>query len=256
MKFLTAFIAALSCLSPAWAAIAFVAAGAHNTSNTKSVALSTPAGIANNNLEIMTATIVDSNGLSTITTPSGWTLITYVATPTAVYSAYMVEYAFYRVAASEPASYTVSGVAGSGSTVYGMAGDIRGYSGTATSSPVISYVSAANTGLTVPALSETFISGEWYVAAYYALAEQNPTSVAPALSHLVDGLGGNNGTASGAVSWYLGDLVPSSAPGTQAFTLPNGSGQLNGQAAIGLSIKPSSGVVAHMCARDLLGVGC
>jgi hypothetical protein len=68
------------------------------TAATKSVVLSVPAGIANGNLMIVSG-VVASNS-ATYTPPSGWTLLWSVIKSSCNNSAW------YRIAASEPGSYT------------------------------------------------------------------------------------------------------------------------------------------------------
>jgi hypothetical protein len=110
-------------------------------------------------------------------------------------------------------------------------GDIRLYSGTATTNPVNLYSIKCEPGnintITLPAVVETFVSGEWYVAGVSSIANDLPTSAAPTLSHVF--------TSTGINAYEIGDLIPSGAPGTELFTY---AASTSWRVAAGVTIKP------------------
>jgi hypothetical protein len=224
-------------------AIGNLANGGWAGSTSNSVSLNRGATIASGNLLIMFTSVQDSNGLSTIATPSGWTAITDVVSTAAYFGGYVHLYAFYKVAGgSESSSYSVSASAGSGSTIYGVDGDIRTYSNTATSIPIINaYASTGNGPLTVPALSETFVPGELYVGAAAAIADANPTTFTFPLSNVFSRASTGNNSHDGSETYYIGDTLPTAAPGSETYGAWNGVGLGSGQAAaIGFTILPVS----------------
>jgi hypothetical protein len=214
----------------AWAAITFVSDGGYTASGTSTVTLTKPAGTALNDLEVMCVSVITNVSQGTITTPAGWTLVTSTGAGDDGGGTFVNTYAFVKVAGgSEPANYAIS--YNTGGTIAGMDGDIRDYSGTATSNPVNSFaaiLTAANTTTgVVPALTETFISGEWYVACATSKDNAIPAT-SPSLSHIYS----NSGFLQ---SYILGDLVPGSAPGAETFTY---GANVPNRPALGLSIKP------------------
>ena len=214
-------------------AIAYVSNGGYNSSATTSLGLTAPASIVAGDLLICFICVEDNAGSSTINTLSGWTLIYVQAGSQDGY--YHNFYAFYKVAGgSEPGTYTWT--ANNGGTFIGMDGDIRQYSGTATSVPIINYATGvASTGsftLVVPTFSgnETFVSGEWYVTCMADLFNYLPSSTTPTLSNVYSNAGVYD-------SLYMGDYVPGSVPGTFSY---NGlSGGYN-TVAIGFTILPAT----------------
>lgn len=136
-------------------AIAFVNAQTAqlNAANT-TLACNTPSGIADGNLMV---TILELNAAVTVTPPGGWTH----ATGFAVTSGTNVLDAYYRVASSEPASYTWS----FGSAKCNIA--CLGYSGTPASSPVDVSNAASTTSpsASTPTITTTG-SADWIISAF------------------------------------------------------------------------------------------
>jgi hypothetical protein len=125
------------------------------TSSTKSLTLSVPSGVANTNLMIVGG-VVDS-ATATLSTTSGWTQLFAVTKGTCTAAAW------YRVASSEPSSYTWSWTAtGVGAYVCGSWSGVNSgtvveaYSGTG-----ISYLSG-----TVSTPSGTPSQADWMLAIY------------------------------------------------------------------------------------------
>jgi hypothetical protein len=244
---------ALVWAAPAGAAIAYVSSGGYGSgaSGATSVALTAPTGLVSGELEIAFVTIQDNKGTSTVATLSGWTPITSVSGFDSGAATGLVQYAFWKVAGvSEPATYTFTGTAGSGATVTGMDGVIVAFSGTATTSPINSFASKyqapATHTVTVPALSETFVSGEWYVGNSIDPLNNLPTA-SPTLSNTYSNAGSYE-------SYYTGSYAPGSTPGTEVYTY----GLNNyGQSAIGFTILPPSvGPTSCPLTRTKTGVGC
>jgi len=211
-------------------AIAYVSTGAY-ASDASAVTLGTPAGSSNGNLFVAFVGVQDSNATAGVTTPSGWNLITSVVTSSGTYTRL---YAFWTIL-SGGTTYVFNTTAGSGS-LNGVDGIIRAYSGTKTTAVVNSFNSAAESGGTiiVPALTETFQSGEWYVTCCSDGNNGTPSPISPALSNSFHDNGSNN-------SYTAGDYIPVSSPGTETYTLGSGLA-----AAIGLTILPSSSASAPL----------
>lgn len=135
-------------------AIAFVNAQTAqlNAANT-TLAVNTPTGIADGNLMI---TILELNAAVTVTPPGGWTHLTGFA----VTSGTNVVDGYYRVASSEPASYTWT--FGSSKCNIGC----LGYSGTAAASPidVSNCGTAASPTSVTPSVTAT--AGDWVLSCF------------------------------------------------------------------------------------------
>lgn len=218
-------------------AIAFIADGGYNDNGTTTVVLTKPAGVVSGNLLVAFVSVVDSNATSTVTTLAGWTLIVGPQrTTTATGSAFNALYAFYKVAGgSEPATYTWTGVDGTG-LLTGLDGNIRAYSGTATSGTIINFATGAvgtSGSAVVPTFSghETFVSGEMYVGAAVDLNNTIASSTTPTLTNTFS----NAGFFSG---YFIGNVLPGSTPGTETFTAAGYGGWT---AAIGFTILPPGG---------------
>jgi hypothetical protein len=215
-------------------AIAFVAASAY-ASGASNVVISKPAGTANGNLLIAFVAVQDTGGTtrSSVNTLAGWTAIVN-ATSATNGGSFTNIYAFWKVAASEPSTYTWVGTAGSGATISGFDGMIRTYSGTATSSPINFSAAAPIPGggnVTIPTFvgSETFVSGEWYVACCADSSNALPSATNPVLGNIASNAGVFD-------SFYNADYVPSSAPVAEVFTMADGTGT-----GVGLTILPPGG---------------
>jgi hypothetical protein len=183
----------------------------------------------------------------TITTPTGWTLQASTGAALDGGTAYVNTYLFYRVASSEPASYNVA--YNTGGTFNDIAGNIRGYRGTATTSPINSsatVLTAANQATnTVPALTETFVSGEWYVGCSSTDVNVDVSSTSPVLNNVFD-------PTPFQILFYMGDLIPGSSPGAQTYTY---TGSNAGRTGWGVSIKPLGAAPATSNLLPLQGVG-
>lgn len=209
-------------------AITFVADGGYASSASSPVILTKPAGTNQNDLLVMFVNVQTTTSQGTISTPAGWALVASTgALSDGVGSVFNNTFLFTKLAGgSEPANYAVS--YNTGGTLNGLDGNIRGYRGASgvNSSATIVTASPALTAI-VPALIETFRSGEWYAAC--AVSEFNDTpSVSPALSDTFSNAGA-------FCSYFIGDLIPSSAPGAETFTY---AGSHQGRTAIGASILP------------------
>lgn len=200
--------------------ISFGADGGYNASASTSVVLNTPAGVANGDLMFMivTSQTALTDPVETPNTPPGWTVVARLANAFDPTYGNFTTALFSRTASSEPASYTVT-MPGSGLAYAAIDGNIRNYKTSSGSISVKAVSSKANTsnGTTcvVPAISETWQSGEW--AFYVGMNDlSSPTSLSPAtLSHVVT-------AGSGIADFYRwGDFAPASAPAAQTFTAGN-----------------------------------
>jgi len=200
--------------------ISFGADGGYNASASQSVVLSTPAGVANGDLMFMVVTSQTAltDPVETPNTPAGWTVVARLANALDPVYGNFTTALFSRTASSEPASYTVT-MPGSGLAYAAIDGNIRNYKTSSGSIAVKAVSSKANTsnGTTcvVPAISETWQSGEW--AFYVGMNDLgSPTALSPAtLSHVVT-------AGSGIADFYRwGDYAPASAPVAQTFTAGN-----------------------------------
>jgi len=236
-------------IAPAWATIAFVGAGTYTASGTASVSLTRNATIASGDALIAVVSTQDKSGTSTVATLAGWTAVTHVVSPSNG-GFFSETYVFWKIAGgSEPSSYTWS--AGTQGTSYtGIDGVTVTYSGTASSSIINSFASATSTTttLTIPALTETFQSGEVYIATATSSTNATVSTETPTLTQRFKNAGSDN-------SYYVGELTPASAPGSEALT---GSGGAWGSASgIGFTIIPPGGAPASCAAtRSMMGVGC
>jgi hypothetical protein len=233
-------------------AIAFRADGGYNSAvaatSSVSVALTVPTNVTGD-LLIMWATVVDPTAV-TATTPSGWASYTSftsnlddVSTPLKTTVS-----VFYRYASSEPATYTVSASGITNTSGFsGIEGNIRSYSGTAASSPFNSNAhvltcSGSPSVNTVPALSETFVSGELYVVIAFG---QDPTGSNPVLTN------SSFSPATTSADFYtngggyfncynIADYAPSGpgAPGSMAITWPTTLTSVNDAFALAFTVKP------------------
>ena len=86
------------------AAISYLGTGGWAGSTSNSASLSRASTIASGDLLVMFASVQDSNGLSTIATPSGWTAITDIVSTAAYFGGYVHLYAFYKVAGGSESS--------------------------------------------------------------------------------------------------------------------------------------------------------
>lgn len=104
------------------------------------VSVPKPAGVADNDAMLMEFTIDDSGG--TVTTPTGWTYVDDIVNGGGLFRTYL----FRKVAAGEPANYSVSfTVATTG------AGAIVAYSGVNTTTPIDTYAESAPGATATPA---------------------------------------------------------------------------------------------------------
>ncbi|MBA2641349.1 MAG: hypothetical protein H0U82_00295 [Actinobacteria bacterium] len=99
-----------------------------------------PTGVVNDDVMAMIFTIDDSAGV--VTTPSGWTYVDDISNGSGLFRTYI----FRKVAASEPADYSVSyTVATTG------AGSILAYSGVSTTTPIDVYAESTPAASAAPA---------------------------------------------------------------------------------------------------------
>ncbi len=141
-------------------AISFVATATavNSTITTTSLACNVPAGTANN--DVMVAVISRPSSSATVSTPSGWTVVPGFPVQNTNGTTMA---GFYRVAASEPASYTWSGSAGKWCIA------TMSYRGASTSTPINTSSAAVDTtsraAHTSPSITTT-VASCWLIAAY------------------------------------------------------------------------------------------
>src|SRR5208283_4788390 len=174
--------------------------------------------------------VEDEDGTSTITTLTGWTQIgSSVLSPVngAYYSKY---YVFWKTATgSEPGSYTWS--AGTqGLNYVGIDGLISHFSGCNQANPINAFASVSgDTGLlVVPALGETFVSGEVYVGGYGDQTNVLPTVTSPTLTTATS----NTGNWS---AFFVGYYSPGSAAGAETYTTTSVYA-----VGVGFTLKPAT----------------
>src|SRR5947209_8222374 len=97
--------------------------GSNNGGGGTTIVMTVPTGVVDNDVMVMAITVRGGTG-TTITTPGGWTLIDSVTSGTA-----LIQSLYWRVASSEPASYTVTITSNKASGV------IVAWSGASTSAP-------------------------------------------------------------------------------------------------------------------------
>jgi len=250
--FLLSFL--LSALIPAaaQAAIAFVADGGYAQGSPATP--TAPAGVSLNDTIVICATVRTSTAGGTITTPAGFTVGVTTGSVTDGGGTFNNNYMFYKTAAA--GDVTLSSGAGTYSIAYNTGGsspnvsaDVRDYSGAATASQINSTATVLggnNSFVTIPALSETFVSGEWYVACSSdeTAPAGTPTS-SPTLSHVYNNAGFLN-------SLFIGDLIPGSSPAAETITY---GGPVTGRPAWGMSLKPAAGGVVPPSRLPLMGIG-
>ncbi len=215
-------------------AISFVADGGWNGSGTSPVALTVPATAADGDLLLMFGTIITTGGVSgTLTTPAGWNFVVLTGGGDDGSGDITNVSLYYRIASSEPGSYNLA--YNTGGTFASVEGNIRAYRGTGTvGSPINSTATVITAGSSttniVPALTETFVSGEWYVgASIYNQQAADSTAQSPTLSNVLLGRGF-------FANACIGNLIPVSAPGAETFTY-TGTSWL-GRVGVGVSILP------------------
>ena len=151
-------------------AIAFRSVGATNAGGVTSLVIPMAAGVANGDVLIMEVS-TDPNG-QVITTPAGWNVLVNTR-----FNGNLNGYGlFWRVAASEPANYTVS-VSASGV----IRGAIFAYTGVSNAHP-IDVVGATNTGsgTTVTALGVTTVTTNTLVIFVHGNNNNASTMTTPA----------------------------------------------------------------------------
>jgi hypothetical protein len=235
------------------AAVSFVSDGGYGGGGGATATLSTPAGIAVGDAMVMCVGTATSGSQGTISTPAGWTLIGSTgAASDGGAPWYLNLYLFYRVANSTDAAGTTYGASyNTGGTLVSVEGNIRGYTGSAAApinSSAFVLTSASNANNVVPALSETFVSGEMYFGCSASTHPDTVSFTSPVLSHI-------SAPMPYAISLYMGDYVPGGVPGTETYNY--GGGVQPGRVGWGASIKPLIGGGGSTCNQlPLLGAGC
>jgi hypothetical protein len=210
-------------------AITFAGDGAVTFGNP--VVLSDPAGLSVGDTLLMVAVVTSDSTTPTIPTPAGWTFVTNTGAGNSgdTSNAYL----FYRIATSADvavATYSVSANA-PGNTYISISGFIRGYNGADNVSPINGSIAddqpVNSTTHIVPAVTETFASGELYFICDTSRDNIHATSTSPALNNA-------NNNNSGFIGYSAGDLIPTGAPGTETFTYAGGVAH---RQAVGATIK-------------------
>lgn len=127
------------------------------------VVINVPAGVVNGDLLIMTVSDYSSGAVAQTTTPSGWTFIRYAAASNNSLS----QTTFWRIASSEPASYSVA----TGGSPLSTFGAIAAYTGVQSGTPIrTSGAVTAVTGTTspTPATLAGMLTGDLGIIVYTA----------------------------------------------------------------------------------------
>jgi hypothetical protein len=186
----------------------------------------------------MCANLQTTVAQGSLTTPAGFTSAGSTGAALDGGTGFVNTYLYWKVAVSadtSASSYNVS--YNTGGTFGDIAGNIRAYHGTAASSPINSSAFVLTSGTVqtnvVPALTETFASGEIYVGcAATDINLGNPTTT-PTLSHTF-------GPAPFIIQINMGDYFPGSTPGTETYDYGAGN-NVAGRTGWGVSIKPLAG---------------
>lgn len=207
-------------------AIAFRAAASATGVGVSSLVVNVPTGTQNN--DVMVAVIeAGTSNPNIINTPTGWTLLnSQTASPNVR--------TYWRVASSEPASYTWT----FNTTTYNVSGIIASYSGTATSSQINQHAAftAGTSTTTITAASVT-------------------TTVAGCMLVFVGGCNTANASFTGPTSFtqratptntttsaILADMVQSSAGATGSITATAATSGNNGGSIIAIAPGPTAPV--------------
>ena len=214
-------------------AIAYITDDAYANGNPVSLAM--PAGVVQGNLMIAFVAVQDDNGLSSVNTLAGWNFIGKVSSSA---GSYVNLSAFWRIAGSgEAGPYSWTATAGSGSNIGGLDGMIWAFSGTAQTAPINNFAIKVgpntSTTIIIPALTETFQSGEWYIACVCDSNNTSYTSTTPTCTYY-DATGGfwesfNIGayapvSSAAAMTWTTTGTWSSAAVGIAVSILPPGTG--------------------------------
>ncbi|MGH9808831.1 MAG: hypothetical protein ACRD9W_16555 [Terriglobia bacterium] len=209
--------------------ISFLGDGGYGTGGA-SLTLNVPAGIQSGDLMLAFMTLGASRTAGSFSAPAGWTALPPSGQQAS--GAHFVQgFYFWRVAGpSEPPTYTFNTAGGPQSPF--CDGNIRGYHGTSTNSPIGATSVAgggAVTSVTVPALPG-FAPGEWAVycvsstqSGAYSSSSPNPLSDAVYLPN------------SKACAYEIGDFIPQQPPAAETLTWAAAGGAIF---AIGITILP------------------
>lgn len=168
--------------------------------------INVPAGVVDNDL-LLAWFVFPGGALNTITPPAGWSLLCRGNASTSIAGAL-----YYRIASSEPASYTWSG-----SQDGGIAGIMLAYSGPNTTGPFSvnsaqTYIGAGTTSLNSTGISDPGIGGEWLVSFFGESAAGQPWTAASGFTKRAENSAGNTPSTMGS------DDAGGGAFGTQAAT--------------------------------------
>ena len=194
----------------------YIATGTQaNDGSTGTLILTKPAGTTTGDLILAVVQVFFAS--SSATPPSGW------STAVSVGATYKL-YVFWKIAgASEPTTYTFT-------TTTFSEGNTRTYRGYGAINGTSSFEVDSGTVVTytLPAVTETFVSGERYVVFGTSYNGYQWTTESPSLGNLFF----NSGTY---ISLNIGDVVLGSAPGIQTLNWNAGDSSL---AMLGVVIKP------------------
>jgi hypothetical protein len=194
--------------------ISFVGEGGYVNGTATSVTLNKPAGVVAGDMMIAFVSIVAA-GVPTCSSP-GWTLIGENART--VNGGFISS--FYKIAgSSEPSTYVFT----NGGSYVGTDGISRAFRGAV---GINAYAGAQSE--TVPALSETFVSGEWYVACAVDYDHGPAPTSSPALSNTFYNVGSG-------FAYFSGSYIPTAAPGAEAFVWTTGT---SNKVSAGFTIHP------------------